>query len=307
MRGTIAPSRRQKQLMRQVSGLGLEDPVFGDNDNSMGKEHASFFFDDMDIHAVPEDMRDMCSLASDRTDVVKAEEGQSLNESKSSDLMQSAYSNSSAALLSSTSSLMLPLGLEPGAAMAPRSSNTLRATSSKPKGKVPENLTLHESAHQSFVSCLSYVPPSGSFRIKTTRNSKMERRNSSASTIVLEDKNLAAQVNAMLSMNESENSFSSPCQTHATSSHRQAHKLKPTREDNLLSTCSSKYVPPPLPLSAATPIQESERFLPESMDDIFPTERSGTGLKMPFNTPEKSKKKSKDKTKIFKENNRKSG
>lgn len=101
VQGTIAPSRRQRQLMRQVSALGLEDPVFGMTlglDDSMTKEHASFIFEDMDINDIPEDMRDMVSVGSDRTDVVESDDG------------RSHYSGSFASIP--------PLGLEPGAEQA---------------------------------------------------------------------------------------------------------------------------------------------------------------------------------------------
>ena len=44
-----------------------------------GTRHASFFFFDMDINDITEEMRDMFSLASGRTDVVEADEVQSLD------------------------------------------------------------------------------------------------------------------------------------------------------------------------------------------------------------------------------------
>lgn len=67
---SIQPTTSQRQLMRQMSALGLEDPVFGDDDNKLRPRHASMFFDDMDFSDVPEDMRDLLSVASDHTDEV---------------------------------------------------------------------------------------------------------------------------------------------------------------------------------------------------------------------------------------------
>jgi hypothetical protein len=48
----------------------MEDPVFGNVDNQLRPRHASNIFDDMDFADVPEDMRDILSVASDHTDEV---------------------------------------------------------------------------------------------------------------------------------------------------------------------------------------------------------------------------------------------
>jgi hypothetical protein len=48
----------------------MEDPVFGNIDNRLRPLHASNIFDDMDFADVPEDMRDILSVASDHTDEV---------------------------------------------------------------------------------------------------------------------------------------------------------------------------------------------------------------------------------------------
>ena len=66
----IEPTGQQKQLMRKVSALGLEDPVFGNVDNQLRPRHASMLFDDMDFADVPKDMRDILSVVSDHTDEV---------------------------------------------------------------------------------------------------------------------------------------------------------------------------------------------------------------------------------------------
>lgn len=301
--GVIAPSLRQKQLMRQVSGLGLEDPVFGKNngkDQSMKTEHASFIFDDMDIHDVPEDMRDMFSLASDRTDVVETNEGQLLESTK----ISNAYSLSSMGRRSATSSsIMPPLGLDPGMSVtiSPSTKNkTLTVAASLPKGKIPQNPTLNNSTQHSLsrsvISDPNYVPPAGYF--KTKKRSNKDRRNSNASSVVLADKALAAQVNAMLSMDESATIFSSTVTGITHNSHRRAaNRPVPKRRESSLSTSSSRYVPPPLPISVGTPIQEDERNLPESMDAIFSSKKSTRIKKSPtMDSQDSTKKKSKRKS-----------
>lgn len=61
----ISPSKRSRELMRQVSGLGMEDPVFGTREKSPA--HPSQIFEDMSVNDLPEDMRDMVSVHSDPT------------------------------------------------------------------------------------------------------------------------------------------------------------------------------------------------------------------------------------------------
>ena len=62
----------QRQLMRQVSALGLEDPVFGNSTHKkMAPTHASHIFNDMDFDAVPPDMRHLVPSVSDHTDSIK--------------------------------------------------------------------------------------------------------------------------------------------------------------------------------------------------------------------------------------------
>mmetsp|Transcript_5027 Transcript_5027/g.5546 ORF Transcript_5027/g.5546 Transcript_5027/m.5546 type:complete len:363 (-) Transcript_5027:104-1192(-) len=291
IRGLIVPSQRQRQLMRQVSGLGLEDPVFVNNsdddddgdeniDRSTKLQHASNFFDDMDIHDVPEDMRDMISLASDRTDVIDEEvTGGEGNESTKTSSAYSVSACSVAGLRSSTSAntMPLPLGLDPGMEKITGSS-TMSSTSdsnyvplpgsfrskimpSKTKGKTKQY------QHQTLNS--TDVPPQGSFRIKTSRK---ERCNSYVSSTLLHDEVLAAQVDDMLSMNDSLACFGGSCTVAANS--RRLNRPVPKRQDSRLSVCSSKYVPPQIPLSAGIPIQEESRFLPDSMEVIFSSKPS---------------------------------
>lgn len=244
----IAPSKHQRQMMRQVSGLGLEDPVFGGRDSSHSKEHASFFLEDMDLNDVPEGMRDMFSQASDHTDVVETYDGTT----------NSTSSHRGEFATVSMSSLP-PLGLEPRP--EPRTSMSSAALSKKTRTvRVPRNLNSNDSAHQSAVSTLSHVPPTGSHKPKSNKN--FERRPSVASTLVLEDKNLAAQVNAIF-LNDS---------THSSSQRQPTTKAKmpSLKRDSCHNSTKSKFVPPPVAIKTGKMIKE-ERFLPTSMDDIFPS------------------------------------
>jgi len=160
------------------------------------------------------------------------------------------------------------LGLVPGTGITPSPSTTAKTTT---RGKIPRNLTLNDSAHYSLsqsaaTSDPNYVPPAGSSHIKLqTKRERRNSRNSNASSVALDDTALAAQVNSMLSFNESSTSFGS------SSHHR---RMVPKRQDSRLSMNSAKYFPPTLPLSAEGAIQEDRRFLPESMDDIFSPKKS---------------------------------
>jgi hypothetical protein len=64
----INASSSNKAIMRRVSGLGMEDPVFGTRaDEGRPDNPSAHIFDDMSIGDVPEDMRDLVSIASDQT------------------------------------------------------------------------------------------------------------------------------------------------------------------------------------------------------------------------------------------------
>jgi len=64
-RRMIAPTRSSARLMRQVSGLGMEDPVFQTKED--GPEHPSNIFSDMGVMDIADDCLDMLSVASDHT------------------------------------------------------------------------------------------------------------------------------------------------------------------------------------------------------------------------------------------------
>ena len=63
----ISPTKSKKALMRQVSALGMEDPVFQTKEKN--PEHPSAnIFDDMGVEDMPKGMEDLLSVASDPTD-----------------------------------------------------------------------------------------------------------------------------------------------------------------------------------------------------------------------------------------------
>ena len=260
VRGLIVPSQRQRQLMRQVSGLGLEDPVFDnvhnngghtdddnndDDNNEMKPQRTSNMFDDMDIHDVPEDMRYLISLQSDRTDVVDHDRITVGEEGKLSDSTK-ATSNFTISIPRP------PLGLcgdkkrptldetihshSPSIRSDPNyvpshgsfrsratPSSTARTRERKLPRKLPRsslNSTTHSYSAPSIISEPTYDPPSGSFKNvppngsfkmkKITKQKGRRNSNDSAATRISHDDDddiLASQVNEILSMNDSFASF----------------------------------------------------------------------------------------------------
>ena len=68
----LIPTKETTQMMRQVSGLGMEDPVFGlfSAHSTMARKAAKNMpsvFDDMGLEDIPADMRGMVSVCSDPT------------------------------------------------------------------------------------------------------------------------------------------------------------------------------------------------------------------------------------------------
>ncbi|GAX20876.1 hypothetical protein FisN_7Hh195 [Fistulifera solaris] len=61
----IIPTKSNRDLMRQISGLGMIDPVYGTREAS--PLHQSIIFDDMSLGDIPDDFKDAVSVASDRT------------------------------------------------------------------------------------------------------------------------------------------------------------------------------------------------------------------------------------------------
>lgn len=65
IRRLIAPSRSGLRAMRQVSGLGMEDPIFQTDEK--GPAHPSNIFSDMGLADIACDCYDLVSVASDHT------------------------------------------------------------------------------------------------------------------------------------------------------------------------------------------------------------------------------------------------
>jgi len=311
--GTIAPTRRQRQLMRQVSAIDMGDPIFGMSlglDDSIKKEHASFIFADMDINDIPEGMRDLVSLASDRTDVIESDDGRSYD--------------------SKSFASGPPLGLEPGADSPLPLPGGLKKKKLR-KGKKPRRKS-RGSTSNSITSDPNYVPPAPVFETKPRKKgfNKVERRNSnntdcrnsvgslagSIDKALAEgvEQKIAETVDAILNMNASKagsthsrilsksgsktgsNHSRTSLTGHSRSSlgHvRRGNRTKPLRVDSHFSASSAKntYVPPGFQPDG--PSQRGERLLP-GMDQIFgkdPKQR-----KKKKSTEEKKKKKKSSKT-----------
>ena len=289
MQGTIAPTRRQRQLMRQVSALDMVDPVFGktlDLDDSIAKEHASFIFDDMDINDIPEDMRDMYTQASDRTDVVESDDGRSYD------------SKSYASTL---------LGLEPGVE-SPLPVPGARKKKLR-KGKKPRRKSRDQSTAQSITSDPNYVPPAPFFETKSRKKGHrmFERRgsnNNSVGSIAgsidkyitdgVEEK-LAETVDAILNMNASKagsshsrSSFTGHSRTSQFGPRRKGNRTKPLRVDSRITVSSTTYVPPGLQSDGQS--QRGERNMP-GMDQIFGGDDQKHRKKNRKSADEKKKKK----------------
>jgi hypothetical protein len=65
VRQPISPTKSSTRLMRQISALGMEDPIF--QTREVVPDHPSNIFDDMGFNDVPSDMLDLLSIASDPT------------------------------------------------------------------------------------------------------------------------------------------------------------------------------------------------------------------------------------------------
>jgi hypothetical protein len=65
VRQPISPTKSSNRLMRQISALGMEDPIF--HTKEVVPVHPSNIFDDMGFNDIPSDMMDLLSIASDPT------------------------------------------------------------------------------------------------------------------------------------------------------------------------------------------------------------------------------------------------
>jgi hypothetical protein len=227
VRGVIVASPRQRQLMRQVSALGLEDPIFGTMCDQLNPLHGSNIFADMDFADVPEDMRDMLSLASDRTDVVEmddfVEESPPAKSFESKGKAPLSTSPGSSMDVKNVPSTLLPtLGLDPRQTpITERSSASFGGNNRKPSKppshpnqhgrilkKAPSPLpTIPSNAENDSIQQFSLSPKSptpqitpsaGSFKNKQTNKRNSHRTSTYNAGLPLHfDEVLAAQVDAM--------------------------------------------------------------------------------------------------------------
>lgn len=254
--------------------------------------------------AIPKDMQDMISLASDRTDKVETDDGQSYD-SKSLSSMQ-------------------PLGLEPGT--DPSLQKKVIKKGKRPKRPKHRTRSREQTTHsQSITSDPNYEPPAPFFE-KTRRkgNGKAERRGSNCTNSVgsiasvekaskavdrMTEHAIAGLADKILNMNASKagSGHSRASYTsHSRMSHtgtRRGKRTEPLRRDSRISVVSSNtYVPPILQQEA--PSQRGERQLPESMDELFSSgSKKHSDRKKKKSTEErKKKKKSKSKSKELRTN-----
>lgn len=221
VRGFIATTTKQRQLMRKLSGLGMEDPVFGDIAGQMNPEHASNIFDDMDLNDVPEDMRDMMTFVSDRTDAVDLDDEildspSSLKEDELGRRKQFASALRAMSNLHNSCSSLPPLGLDPRSLQMPDIASPRRSPVKKFHSRPPPpppaqdtsiklTKTNSKSAYEAPLPP-SYTPQSGSFVRK-----KISKKPScvDATHVVKRDERLAAKVNAMFQKSTSSLNFPS--------------------------------------------------------------------------------------------------
>eukprot|EP00529_Nitzschia_sp_RCC80_P009993 CAMPEP_0113464466 /NCGR_PEP_ID=MMETSP0014_2-20120614/13216_1 /TAXON_ID=2857 /ORGANISM="Nitzschia sp." /LENGTH=779 /DNA_ID=CAMNT_0000356549 /DNA_START=33 /DNA_END=2372 /DNA_ORIENTATION=+ /assembly_acc=CAM_ASM_000159 len=300
IRGVICPTEKQKHLMRRVSALGMEDPVYGNISEQVNPLHASNIFDDMDFADVPADMQDMLSLVSDKTDIVEKDEEifespkQTEKDSKrSSDFVSSSPTRGipTVPTHSSVSSLP-PLGLDPKAFASLKKQIKTEGPPPSPvkssrKG-IPEKQDLRGSTPKKTFQG-PYVPPTGSFY---QSKKKPGKNRSDGSSFVVSENVLAARVDAMfnasmpvLSTNDLNNSGSSLLNNSFgtmgsnSSGYKQAYK-------------------PPGPSSATknrkgTTERAPPRALPPSANSLFPPssdDREGKDRKRGTRAPRETRK-----------------
>ncbi|KAL3908438.1 MAG: hypothetical protein SGILL_008480 [Bacillariaceae sp.] len=224
----------RRQLMRKVSGLGMEDPVFAAAAAQTKPKRSTNIFDDMNLEDVPEDMRDMFSLASDRTDSVDLDDdilespvSKPVHPGKKASLHNSwrAFPN-----MHASCSSLPPLGLNPNASptqeldeakMEPKFQSFV-APPPPPPPPPPSQMWSAKStgAHRksNYVApppVAGFTPPSGTFLRKKPSKLPGNRRKPSA---LIRDDRLAAQVDAMFQQSMSNLELSSDTLNYSKSS-----------------------------------------------------------------------------------------
>ncbi|KAG7367353.1 hypothetical protein IV203_030024 [Nitzschia inconspicua] len=301
VRGFIAPTTKQRQLMRKVSGLGMEDPVFGKVAGQLEPKHASNIFEDMALDDVPEDMRDMVTFISDRTDSVDLDDdildstidSQEDQSEPNKNIVSSLRAKSN---LHNSCSSLPPLGLDPRSLQLPNNASPHRSPvkkfASSPPPPPPPQDTSVKSKKLSRKSTYeaprppSYTPPAGSFVRK-----KVSKKGSrvDAANVMNRDDRLAAKVDAMFQKSMSTLEFpsngrqrclspfqsnsQSPSQNRRRSMGDDSHKVvSPAQNQDRRMSTNSVFVPPEMPTigQRSDPFRHEERRMLPSMATLFP-------------------------------------
>jgi hypothetical protein len=104
------PTKQTREIMRQVSGLGMEDPVFGFSNHSILRTAAKNMpfknlYNDMKLTDIPADMRDMLTVCSDPTASLHNESWSSFHNSK--DLHKELHDSRVGRMLTSSSAMLM--------------------------------------------------------------------------------------------------------------------------------------------------------------------------------------------------------
>ena len=218
----IEPTSQQKQLMRKVSALGMEDPVFGTIDNHLKPLHASCIFDDMDFEDIPEDMKDIIPVASDHTDKVVLDQ----------DLFGGSGQGDGGKM---DSILESPLP----ASMETKLTAVLTSSSESPNHHSQGSLSLSKE------DLFGFAPPAGSFAVKSTKRQQHQQQEHAGLTSSAESPNHHSQGSLSLTKEELFD-FTPPAGSFAMKSTKRQQQQQ-DHKDATRSSKSNKRPHPKLP------------------------------------------------------------
>lgn len=201
--GVVQPTKEQQQLMRKISALGMYDPVFGNVHKDMIKvNHASMIFDDMDLNDVPQDMRDMVTLASDRTDPAGTDRDLKSPVTNGTSASPTTDRDSSAGDASDPNSFVPPVGsfvkrvsrmhhdAQPlnGTPSPPtkKSIRTLRRALPKASDSTRSSTESGSNNGAASTNPYAFIPPSGSFNLRKPRQHLSSRDTAGAAAAAKE-------------------------------------------------------------------------------------------------------------------------
>lgn len=194
-KGIVETTKEKKKLMRQVSALGMQDPVFGDIHKDMEVSHASMVFEDIDYNDVPKDMQGLLQHESEHTDSArelrrrfspKEEKG---GKDRNSSLKNFAPPAGSFVRKTSHRAVSPPLPES-------RKSTVRRSPRSrKEKFVVVTEVNTTDGTSSKSTNSSEYVPPAGSFYARKPR----ERSATPTRRALLKDIELANKAQSMFS------------------------------------------------------------------------------------------------------------